>query len=67
MARISKIELNQLNKQFDRLENVISRLGRIQSHLEGIRFQVAQLDYLHAKQTTNNLTFTWTGATTTIS
>lgn len=67
MARIAKLELNQLNPQLQRIDELHSRLAAVESQLKNTSQQITQLDYGHAPLTTNNLTFTWTGGTKTIS
>src|SRR5579859_7745452 len=67
MPRIVKVDLNQINLQIDKIDNLIKRVGELESSIGNLGVQTAALDYLHAPPTTNNLTFTWTGATTTLS
>lgn len=61
MARISKLTLEQVNLQLDKLDSLIKRVGEAEARVKTLHFQVGQLDFIHAKPTTNNLTFKWTG------
>jgi hypothetical protein len=65
--KIAKLDLNQLNKQLERIEDLHNRLSIAEKQLQTTSFQVSQLDFMHARPTFNNLTFTWTGATGTVS
>ena len=67
MPRIANLDLAQINRQIDRLDNLHKTVSTLQSTLENIKYQVGQLDYHHARPTTNNLVFTWTGGTHTVS
>lgn len=67
MARIAKLELNQLNLQLDRIEELHKRLAAVENRIAKHSFIIAATDPLHAPQTTNNIVFTWTGGTTTLS
>lgn len=61
MARLNKLDLGQLNKRIDLLDDLIKRVGTLETATRTVSFQVGQLDYIHAKPTTNNLIFQWTG------
>src|SRR5438067_1953787 len=65
--KITKLELNQLNPQLERIEHLHKRLAEVEATLKAVSFQTSQLDFIHARQTFNNLVFTWTGATGSIS
>jgi hypothetical protein len=69
MPRIADPEsIAQVNKALQRLDKVEKRLLQVQAGQEQIQKRVSTLDVLHAPQpTTNNLVFTWTGSTGTIS
>jgi hypothetical protein len=67
MAKISKLELNELNKELHKLEGLHNRLSKVEEGLSIAAFQSHQLDYVHGRPTFNNLVFTWTGGTTTLS
>jgi hypothetical protein len=64
MAKISKLELNELNKELHKLEGLHNRLSKVEEGLSIAAFQSHQLDYVHGRPTFNNLVFTWTGGTT---
>lgn len=65
--RIATVDIVQLNKQLDKLDELHDRLAKAEKTIEALRFQTAHLDFVHARPTFNNLTFTWTGGTTTLS
>lgn len=67
MARIAKLDLNQLNTQLDKIEALNRRVSELESSMQSVSFQTSQLDYIHARPTFNNLVFTWTGASGTLS
>lgn len=67
MPRINKLDLDQINRQFDRLDTIEKSVQQNQQTQSNLKTQIASLDFEHGKLTTNNLVFTWTGATHTIS
>lgn len=67
MPRINKLDLNQINRQIDRIDSITEQLGSLQNLVNNVGFQATIADPQHAPSTTNNLTFTWTGGTTTLS
>jgi hypothetical protein len=67
MPRIVKVDLNQVNLQIDKIDNLVKRTGALEQAVGNAGFQIAALDYLHAPPTTNNLVFTWAGGTLTLS
>jgi hypothetical protein len=67
MPRISTLSLDQVNRQIDQLDTVQKQVSNIQQQTSFLEQQVSISDPIHAPQTTNNLIFTWTGSTTTLS
>lgn len=67
MPRISAIEINQLNREFDAFDQVKKQLSDMQRRLNNVAQTTAISDPIHAPATTNNLTFTWTGGSGTLS
>lgn len=67
MPRIAKLDLNQVNKQIDLIDQLHERVSQLETMMQNVQFQTSQLDYVHARPTFNNITFTWTGSTGTIS
>jgi hypothetical protein len=67
MPRIVKVDLNQVNLQIDKIDNLVKRTGALENAVGNLGFQAVALDYLHAPPTTNNIVFTWTGGTLTLS
>lgn len=65
--RIAKLDLNQLNKQLDVLNSLVNRVSALEQTMSFVQFQSAQTDFVHARPTFNNMTFTWTGGTSTLS
>jgi hypothetical protein len=65
--KIAKLELTQLNPQLDKIDQLEKRLALLEEQHKQVAFQTAQLDYTHARPTVNNITFTWTGGSTTLS
>src|ERR1700690_3223334 len=63
MFRISEITLDQLNRRFDTLEILQNQVLDLHSKLNNIGQSANIADAIHAPQTTNNVAFTWTGAT----
>ncbi len=67
MPRIAALTLDQINRQIDILDNLQNQVGSLQSKLNNIGQTTNITDPTHAPQTTNNIIFTWTGSTTTLS
>lgn len=68
MPKITKADdLVQLNRQFARLDLLHKQNSDLQQRVENLSSQVKQFDVVHAPQTTNDILFTWTGGTTTLS
>jgi hypothetical protein len=67
MTRIANLSLDQVNRQIDLLDTLRAQIGQLQTRLNNVGNQAIIADPIHAPQTTNNLTFTWTGGTTTLS
>lgn len=63
--RISQPTLPQINRELARLEEFHKRISALEAKFEEARIDVNQLQDTHLNG--NNLTFTWTGGTTTIS
>lgn len=64
MPKITKIDLVQLNRQFgDKIDDILTRLGNAERIAHNASAQIEQLDFVHAKPTTNNIIFTWHGGT----
>jgi hypothetical protein len=61
MPRISKLSLDQVNPQIDKLDILYKQVQSMDNLLKNVGFQAASSDPVHAPQTTNNLTFTWHG------
>lgn len=66
-TRISALDLNQINRQLDNITTLEAQVGSMQKQLANVGFQTAVSDPIHAPTTTNNLVFTWTGGSTTLS
>lgn len=67
MPRISKLSLDQINKQVDLIDSLHLQLKNLQTLVDNIGHQATASDPTHAPATSNNLVFTWTGGTTTLS
>jgi hypothetical protein len=63
MPRIAAITLEQLNGQFDKIDSLQNQLAGLQKLVSNVGHQTIISDPLHAPQTSNNITFTWTGGT----
>lgn len=64
MPKLTRIDLVQLNRQYgDVIEELRKRIGTLEREHANTAAQVQNLDFVHAKQTTNNLVFTWHGGT----
>jgi hypothetical protein len=63
MPRISELNLNQINRQFDILDTVQSQIKDTQSAIENVKQSIDIADPIHAPITTNNINATWTGGT----
>src|SRR5580698_9875192 len=62
MPRINKIDLDQINRQFDRADTLEKLVQQLQENQKNLKIQLGNLDFEHGKSTTNNLVFTWTGS-----
>lgn len=67
MPRINSLSLDQINRQVDIIDSLSNQVNALQTTVAGLSFQTAVADPIHAPTTTNNLVFTWTGGTTTLS
>jgi hypothetical protein len=67
MPPISKLDLPQVNRQVDRIDAHEKRLSEMEAQFKNVKFQATQLDFAHGPTTTNDLIFTWTGSTSTLS
>lgn len=68
MPKITKADdLSQLNREFARLDLLHKQNSELQERVSSLSHQIKQIDIVHAPQTTNNVLFTWTGSTHTIS
>lgn len=67
MPRISEVSLKQVNLQIDIIDSLQKQVSALQRQLGNIGQQIVITDPFHAPQTTNNLTFTWTGGSATLS
>ena len=67
MARIPHLELNELNKQLERIDQLEKRIADLHSQVKAINGNVAAISNTHVPIQFNTLTFNWTGATGTIS
>lgn len=61
MPRIAQVTLDQINRQIDLLDNLHSQVKDLKQQLDFATQHVAISDPAHAPDTSNNLTFTWTG------
>lgn len=67
MARLSKLELNQVNDLADLVEELRRRLTISEQRVQDLGNTVADVKRQHAFATTNSLTTTWVGGTSTLS
>lgn len=67
MPRIATLDLTQVNLQVDRIDKMESQLLALTKKVNNVGFQATTADPTHGTQTTNNITFTWTGGANTIS
>lgn len=68
MPRITDVkDLGQINRALEGIDKLQKQFGQLNDQLSSVNHQVKQLDTKHAAATTNNLTFTWTGSTHTLS
>lgn len=65
MAKISTLDLVQINKQLTQIDTLNKQMLNIQKMLDNVGFQAATADPQHAPQTTHNVQFTWTGGSST--
>lgn len=66
MARISQLDLVQLNKELEKLDAFHSRISQLEKHNASLQQRLDKVE-THAAPTSNNLVFSWTGSTGTIS
>lgn len=64
--RIAQVNLDQVNRQIDRLDIAQNEIAELRRRLDNIGNQVIIADPFHAPSTTNNLVFTWTGGAATL-
>src|SRR6266403_5267582 len=68
MPRVtSTTDLREINRQLEDLQTVKKQLGLLTQQLGSVGVQLKQIDIIHAPSTTNNMLFTWTGSTLTLS
>lgn len=68
MPRITQVnDLAQLNRQFQRLDLLISEHAELKSRVEHVVTQVSQAALTHAQTTLNTVAFHWDGPTLTLS
>lgn len=67
MPRITKLTLAEVNRALGHVDELKKQIGLLNDKLGAVTHQVKQLDVAHAPVTTNNVKFTWTGSTLTVS
>lgn len=67
MPKITQLSLAEINRAFSHVDELKKQIGLLNDQLSAVKHQVKQLDFVHAPVTTNNVKFTWTGSTSTIS
>jgi hypothetical protein len=67
MPRIAQVDLVQVNNQVSRIDQLEAQLKALQKQSSSVGQQTIVADSGHAPATSNNLNFTWTGGTTTLS
>lgn len=68
MPRISsETDLREINRQLEQITTVRKQLESLSQKVGNQSAQLKQVDIVHAPATTNNLLFTWTGSTLTLS
>lgn len=68
MPRITDVnDLGQLNRALEGIDKLEKKFGTLNSQLSSITHQVNQIDTKHVPASSNNLSFTWTGGTLTLS
>jgi len=60
-------DLREINRQLEELQTVKKQIDAVTKQIGNVGVQLNQLSIQHAPATTNNMLFTWTGATLTIS
>jgi hypothetical protein len=63
MPRIATLDLSQINRQIDIMDNLQNQFLDLQQKVANIGQTTNIADPIHAPSTTNNLIFTWTGST----
>lgn len=67
MPRIATLSLDQINRQIDNIDILQKQIADLQQKLSHVGQTANISDPTHAPQTTNNLTFTWTGGSQVLS
>lgn len=67
MPRIAQPSLVQINHQIDIVDTLVSQVANLQKQLTAVGGLATASDPVHAPQTSNNLVFTWTGSSSTLS
>jgi hypothetical protein len=67
MPRITQLNLSEVNRALEHIDQLTKKIGTLQSQLDSVNHQVKNLAVVHAPLTTNNITFTWTGSTLSLS
>lgn len=68
MPRItSETDLREINRQLEHITTLKKQLDDLTQKVGNVGVQIKQVDILHAPATTNNILFTWTGGTLTLS
>lgn len=67
MPRIAQADLVQINTQVNRIDQLEAQVKALQKQSSSVAQQTIVGDTAHAPATTNNLVFTWTGGSSTLS
>lgn len=67
MPRIATLTLDQINRQLDLVDNLQKQVSTLQKQVTSVGQIAVVADPTHAPATSNNLTFTWTGGTGSLS
>jgi|SRR5581483_1808346 len=68
MPRVAQVQnTSELNKLLSRIDKLEKRMVSVQDTVDVHASQLARIDVAHAQPTTNNLVFTWTGGSTSLS
>lgn len=67
MARINKIDLDQINRQLDGVDSLFHEVQNLKGQLASVHTNLRNVIATHSPATSNNVTFTWTGSTQTLS